>query len=138
MVSILKRARFWLCLSGLVVIATTNAPTALASIQMPEMPNFQLEGRGDHSMGETPVPCREIPNEDPEGQSEHLLPLGNTSTSTSTTSGGGAVPSNATLLDETSNVVSCDPAVIAWVSGESRLVLPAPPGNDLLRPPQVD
>lgn len=104
---------------------------------MPEMPNFQLEERGVPSMGETPVPSREIPNEDPEGQSEHLLPLGNISTSTSTTSAVGAAPtSNATLLGDTSSVVPNDPAVIGWVSGESRLVLPTPPGNDLLRPPQ--
>lgn len=67
-----------------------------------------------------------------------LLSLGSPSSSSTTStagSGGGGISSFMALNTAISSSFA-DAAVFCWLSGERRVSLPMPIGNDLLRPPQ--
>jgi hypothetical protein len=96
------------------------------------------------SMAPTPkVASQEAPNFDPASPNNlrqlaaaSLIFGGSSSNSTSSNSGGSNAPDATSLcLLSTASIPDLDQA--GWVSADSRLALPNPPGNDLLRPPQT-
>ena len=132
--------RCWLICTALVV-ALAGSSDAMASIALPDLPKFDLQAGCQSGAGacesKSDVPGDKAPQEDPPAIGERALPVGNSSTTTTTTSAGVVGPSPiASLSGTAASVPSVDPAVSRWACGEGRLVLPMPPGNDLLRPPQ--
>lgn len=70
-----------------------------------------------------------------------IFSLAQTSTggtsSGSSTSTSGAGGTSTFPIDSVASVSLSDAEFIAWVGSELRFTLPMPPGNDLLRPPQL-
>lgn len=118
--------------------------SAMASIALPDLPRFELATHvdsGPEGAGATGDPAESSdrsPSEQTPAVSEFALLLGGPASSTTGTSTGtSAGMPLGMLLHPASSVGLNDPAVSGWVSGENCLFLPTPPGNDLLRPPQV-
>ncbi len=61
---------------------------------------------------------------------------GGSSTGTSSSSSGSSGSSVSPLASSAAANLS-DAELVAWISSEQRFSLPTPPGNELLRPPQV-
>jgi hypothetical protein len=72
-----------------------------------------------------------------EALSSLSLSPGGGSTSGSTTTSSSIGGTNTFPLDAFDTVTISDSDLVRWVSGEQHLLLPMPPGTDLLRPPQV-
>lgn len=143
--SMIGRSVVWLAACALaVVLVSTFSAAAHASIVGPQTSAINLadllpaagagSSAGSHS-APAKVPSRE--GEKPVGlYSPTAIPSGG-STSGTSTSGSGASGSNVSALVSVAAIVRCDGDVVRWVTGEERLALPMPPGNDLLRPPQA-
>ena len=118
--------------------------TVEASIVGPPAPQFCLEssstGTGATRSGKTRTPSdHQIPEESVKHRALTLLTAPHSPSGTSSTSGTSllAGASAAAALGHVPANFLCDPAVAGWLSGERRVALPMPTGNDLLRPPQA-
>jgi hypothetical protein len=69
---------------------------------------------------------------------ESILPAaGGGSSSGASTSSGGTSGTTTSPIDTTAAVPLAATDLVRWISSEQHLALPMPPGNDLLRPPQI-
>ena len=121
-----------------------GASTVEASIVGPAAPEFSLEpssaGAGTTHSRETGTSSGQQGSEAPATERALTMlmaqpgPSSTSSTSGSSNLAGSSV--TAALVYVPANM-HCDPAVAGWVSGERQVTLPSPPGNEVLRPPQV-
>ena len=93
----------------------------------------------------TMVPSDEMPTNNPPAEPVSpsrllfMLSLAGTSASSRGGSSSGASKTSGTSqcpMGATAVSARCAPDFVHWVSGERRLAFPAPPGTELLRPPQ--
>jgi hypothetical protein len=131
----------------LVVGAFTSlaSNSADASILVPESPSFSLSIDDNATMaGGTANSSDAGRSDEQEVDAQNCLQRpaglinGSTSSGTSTTAtgngGGGLSPS---FIDGGTTFHFSDTNLSGWLSGEQHFELPTPPGNDLLRPPQL-
>lgn len=123
------------------VVGCGLVTAAQASIMLPAVPEFDVASQSisdpvesesvpcDSSADLAKDPCPELV------QDAGALPAGGASTSTSSS---GTGPGGSPLaIGNSIASLSDDADVGGWISGEAHLNLPAPPGNELLRPPQA-
>jgi hypothetical protein len=118
--------------------------SARASIIQPALPEFNIEEQADAGAGASNTAPGNSSREAPVEQVvtafviQHALGGigGSTSGTTSSSSTGSGYTSTAALRTAT-DFSFADLALAGWLAGEHRFSLPAPAGNDLLRPPQA-
>ncbi|QEG36014.1 hypothetical protein [Bythopirellula goksoeyrii] len=125
----------------LAVLLLFSAEAAEASIMRPEMPEFKFEEIASDLGTSAPAdPSPESPAEPSlaEFVIHHALGSSGGSSSSSSSSPSPTSSSNSTLAINSLTVSSlADLSLTGWVCGEQRFSLPIPPGNDLLKPPQM-
>jgi hypothetical protein len=137
-------ARCWVALV-VAFCVLAGSSTAEASIVAPAPPEFSLEPSSGGTG--TTHSCYTGTSSGPQGSEapakERALsmlmaqpgPSSTTSTSGSSSLAGASVTAALAYFPAS---ILCDPAVAGWVSGEGQVALPSPPGNELLRPPQME
>lgn len=109
--------------------------TAEASIVAPAAPQFSLESSGALCSHQA---ASQVHEDSASHQESTLFLCHQDASSTSPTSGSSSLAgASATALMHVPSNLLCDPVVAGWVSGERQSLLPSPPNNDLLRPPQL-
>ena len=68
---------------------------------------------------------------------ESILPTAGGSNSGTSASSSGTSGTSTFPIDTTAATTLFVTDFVRWISGEQRISLPMPPGNDLLRPPQI-
>jgi hypothetical protein len=119
--------------------------TASASIAVPNFLTFAADDL-DHNAADSGCGTaddsqkgRQNDQDRPDLPTRFALPsapasMGGASSSSALTGGFAAA---VAVNGQVSAVVQPAANVLGWLSGEQRLALPEPPGNDLLRPPQA-
>ena len=139
-------ARLVVCVGMLVVFSQFQS--VRASIIVPEWPEFTFEDlvAEEESHGgatSSPAPAEPAPEEQPEHSIDALIAMADSvapltgANSSSSSSSSTSSNSSSTLAINGDNAVSPDLDLADWLSGECRLSIPMPLGNDLLRPPQA-
>ena len=129
-------------------IVLLPASLAHASIVVPIAPSFSLnQEHGDSSSmsGASDATDAESPHDEKDAEDiisrlkDAIVQGGSSPNGTSTNSSGGPSGGNSNLsaIDGVATVHFSNSNLAGWVSGEQLLELPTPPGNDLLRPPQL-
>ena len=132
------------CLVGCAVAwMAMYSATAMASIEIPDMPGFtDFASRTCATAGEPSHGTDDQPREVERGESfaQALLGLPGQGSSTSTGSSASSSSTSSTLAigQAFSTLPEIDANVRGWVSGDRKLHLPEPPGSSLLRPPRLD
>lgn len=132
--------------AGMILVISSSA---FGSILVPAAREFVLDGlkpraAAENSLESSSAPTNETGKESNEYQSlqrlakDALSPGGTPSPGTSTSpSSSGYGGMSASALDSAAGVHFSDSGPAVRVAGEQRLLLPTPPGNLLLRPPQA-
>ena len=128
--------------AALAVVGTQ----ATASLILPQIPEFTLKdlaapqaaGAAQSSrLAPARQPAETVPEQPPAPFSvDNAFTPGGSSTGSST-SGSGTSGVSVSALAIGAAVVMSEPTLAGWISGEHRLALPMPPGNNLLRPPRA-
>jgi len=149
LVTVYQRWLQSLCALVCIGILFSWVSIAEASIVLPEAPEFVLEDISTSSECGSSCSSSQGSNR-PAGDSaqegfiqlveeltkEALVPGGGSSSSSSTSTGGTSGTSASALSSASAHLIN-EPGVAGWLSGERRISLPGPIGNDLLRPPQA-
>lgn len=134
------------CAAALVlaIFVFAESTTVEASIVGPAVPEFCLEQPSgvirDGRASRSGVPSEQQTAKDSARQVEFSLlsaqqGTSNSSSSTSGSSSLGGAGASMALAPLSANGLSGS-AVVGWVPSERQVSLPAPPGNELLKPPQ--
>ena len=152
-----KRICDMVCMSLFAMVCMLGMSTANASILLPQdaATDFdqllsQLEAKelaeaeGGTSSSDQAATASEVHQVQPDKNQKvgGLLarahsPIEGSMSSTSTSTFSGPNASSSSMLYSDSAAAHPDLILLGWVQGDARFSLPEPPGNGLLRPPQV-
>ena len=133
----------WLGASFMVAWVVSCQSVAEASIVCPDLPEFTFE-EGQVGAGPADKSAPAEPTERPTDRYHNQFLIqqafagANSSSGTSSSSAGSSLGTGSTFaLRAMATFSLSDLSMTGWAAGELRFELPSPPGNDLLRPPQI-